>query len=406
MAPMDMTSRHIGRRTVERNTAHHSLRSTRGRIVHGFLSMVVLAGACTRSEQRATSDSATSTAEAGRTPASSVEEPIQAGSLGAGVVYTANEGGRSVSRIDLGTGRVLTFPVGIRPHNVQISRDGQHVFTVGSLSGAMAGMDMADSSAPEDEARAELGQLLVLSAAASDTVGATRITIGREPAHVILGATGERAYATSVAENAVLVVDVPQQRVIDTIPTAFAPHGLRMHPDGREIYVAGTAANAVSVLDVARSTETARIKVGRGPVQVGFLPDGSRVYVTLRDDNAVAVIDTRTRRMITVIPVGRSPIQLFATPDGRFVYVANQGSEAQPDSTVSVIDTQRNAVVKTLTTGRGAHGVVVSDDGQRMFITNTFAGTVSVIDVQAQRVIGTVRVGAEPGGITYRARTP
>jgi len=40
----------------------------------------------------------------------------------------------------------------------------------------------------------------------------------------------------------------------------------------------------------------------------------------------------------------------------------------------------------------------------RVFIANTFAGTMSVIDVAAQRVIGTVRVGAGPGGITYRAR--
>ncbi len=336
---------------------------------------------------------------------------MEAGSLGTGVVYTANEGGRSVSRIDLATGRVATFPIGLSPHNVQVSPDGRRIFVVGSLSGEMAGMAMSASGAPpgstaEDEAPAGPGQLLILDAAATDTVAATRVTVGREPAHVILDATGARAYTTSGAANAVLVVDVARRRVVRTIPTAASPHGLRMRPDGREIYVAGTAGGAVSVLNVTRYREAARIPVGRGPVQVGFLPDGARVYVTLRDDNAVAAIDTRTRRVIGTIPVGRGPIQLFATPDGRFVYVANQGTEDRPDSTVSVIDTQRNAVVKTLITGRGAHGVVVSDDGRRVFIANTFAGTVTVIDVAAQRVIGSVRVGAGPGGITYRAPTP
>ena len=364
-----------------------------------------LPGGCADPDRRAPSDPARGAAAAGTAPAAAP------GPLGAGVVYTANEGGQSVSRIDLATGRVATFEIGLRPHNAQISPDGRHLFAIGSLSGGMPGMAMSDSGtdpgrAAEDHAPAGPGQLLILDATATDTVGGTRVAVGREPAHVVLATAGAQAYTTSGAESAVLVVDVARRRVVDTIPTAASPHGLRVSPDGREVYVAGTAGDAVPVLDVARRRESARIPVGRGPVQVGFLPDGTRAYVTLRDDNAVAAIDTRTRRVTATIPVGRSPIQLFATPDGRFVYVANQGTEARPDSTVSVIDTQRNTVVATITTGRGAHGVVVSDDGRRVFVANTFAGTVSVIDVATQRVVGTVRVGAGPGGITYRAPTP
>lgn len=88
------------------------------------------------------------------------------------------------------------------------------------------------------------------------------------------------------------------------------------------------------------------------------------------------------------------------------MYVANQGTESEPDSTVSVIDTRGNTVVRTLIVGRGAHGVAISDDGMLVFITNTFAGTVSVINTMAQHVMATVRVGARPGGITYRAPAP
>ena len=415
MATADVTPGQIGRRTIGHDAACQPMWSARGRSVVGRLVLIAsigaLVGACAEPARRTPSDSARATSEAGPVPASSATAPVEAGSLGTGIVYTADEEGRSISRIDLATGRVATFPIGLSPHNVQISPDGRRLYAVGSLAAEMSGMAMSDRGEPsgstaEDEKPAGPGQLLILDAAATDTVGATRVTVGRAPAHVILGATGARAYTTSGAANAVLVVEVARRRVIDTIPTAASPHGLRMRPGGREIYVAGTAGNAVSVLDVARQRETARIPVGRGPVQVGFLPDGARAYVTLRDDNAVAAIDTRTRRVIATIPVGRSPIQLFATPDGRFVYVANQGTEARPDSTVSVIDTQRNAVVKSIITGRGAHGVVVSDDGRFVFIANTFAGTVSVIDVADQRVIGTVRVGAGPGGITYRAPTP
>ena len=323
---------------------------------------------------------------------------------GAGFVYSANEGADSISRIDLATGQVLTLPVPVTPHNVQISRDGRRLFAVGSMAGQMK--MAAPTAAPGGDAHAaskEPGGLVIFDATATNAASATLVAVGRAPAHVIVDARGERAYVSNAEDDAVSVVDAARGVVVSSIPTAASPHGLRMSPDGREIYVAATKGNAVSVIDVATSRELTRIPVGKAPVQVGFTPDGARVYVSLRDDNAVAVVDTKTRRLVTTIPVGRSPIQVFATPDGNFVYVANQGSEQQPDNTVSVIDTRRNLVVKTLTTDRGAHGVVVSDDGSRVFIANTFAGTVSTIDAATQVVMGSVRVGSGPGGITYRA---
>ena len=329
--------------------------------------------------------------------------------LGVGDVYTANERGGSISRIDLATGRVTTFAIGFLPHNVQVSADGRRILAVGSPPGAMSGMGGANAPPTMKRAvqgkqpEAPQGQFLSLGAAAIDTVGAVRIAIGREPAHVISDASGSRAYTTNGEANAVIVIDLARARITDTIATAAGPHGLRARPDGRELYVAGTKDNAVSVIDVASQREVTRVRVGRAPVQVAFLPDGERAYVTLRDDNAVAVLDTRTRRVLATIPVGRGPIQLIAGPDGRHVYVANQGTETEPDSTVSVIDTRRNAVARTLTVGRGAHGVAISDDGGLVFVANTFAGTVSVINTMAQHVIATVRVGAGPGGITYRA---
>jgi YVTN family beta-propeller protein len=332
-------------------------------------------------------------------------EPMAAApsASGTGFVYSANEGEDSISRFDLATGRVMTMPVPVTPHNVQISRDGRRLFAVGSMAGQMK--MAAEGAAPAGDAHAASkapGALVIFDATAANAATATVVSVDRAPAHVIVGARDDRAYVSNAEDDVVSVVDVARGRVVSSIPTAASPHGLRMSPDGREIYVAATKGNAVSVIDVATSREATRIPVGKAPVQVGFTPDGTRVYVSLRDDNAVAVVDTRTRRLMSTIPVGHSPIQVFATPDGKFMYVANQGTEREPDNTVSVIDTRLNVVVKTLTTDRGAHGVVVSDDGRRVFIANTFAGTVSTIDTATQRVIGTVRVGKGPGGITYR----
>ena len=61
-----------------------------------------------------------------------------------GVVFTADERGKSISVSNPETGEVRTTRIGIAPHNVQTSNDGKLLFVVGTLgndeemAGAMA----------------------------------------------------------------------------------------------------------------------------------------------------------------------------------------------------------------------------------------------------------------------------
>ena len=52
----------------------------------------------------------------------------------AGLVFTADELGSTVSRVDLFSGAVTTVPVGVSPHNVQITADGRTLLVVGTKS--------------------------------------------------------------------------------------------------------------------------------------------------------------------------------------------------------------------------------------------------------------------------------
>jgi YVTN family beta-propeller protein len=309
-----------------------------------------------------------------------------------GFVYTADEDGNSLTMVDLATGQARQVPLGISPHNVQITEDGALVLLVGPR--------VADAAANHVHGSGD-GLLVVLDAVSLEEVRAP-IPVGDHPAHVVADGRGRFAYVTDSGPNTVMVVDLQAGQVVGEIATCAYPHGLRMSPDGAELYVACVEANEVAVIDVAAGEEAARVEVGRAPVQVGFIPAGTRVYVSLRDENAVGVIDTRSREVLSRIPVGRGPIQLFATPDGRYIYVANEGTEEDPDHTVSVIAVASGEVVATVTTGAGAHGVVISDDGALAVISNLFAGTVSVIDVASQTVVAEFPVGDGPAGVTYR----
>ena len=316
----------------------------------------------------------------------------------AGVVYTADEHGSSISAINLASGKVSNVPIVISPHNVQITADGARLLAVGDPVGDGHG----HSANAGHGAKGAKGRLLVFDTARLNFGSVASIPVGTHPAHVVADRAGHRAFVTNAGDNAVAVVDLTRRAVVRTIGTGRYPHGLRLSPNGRELYVANVQDGSVSVIDTAKLTEVGRIPVGRAPVQVGFTPDGSRVYVSLRDENSVAIIDTESRTKTGTIAVGRGPIQVHVTPDGRFVYVANQGTDTEPTDTVSVIEVASGQVVDTIRTGKGAHGVAVSDDGTRIFITNIVDGTVSVIDAASRSVVETFHVGRGPNGITFR----
>ncbi len=264
-----------------------------------------------------------------------------------GVVYTADEHGNSVSRIDLASAKVDTFPVGATPHNVRFVSGKNMVLAVGTPMRAETDRGHAeaddthgtDSHGGGGHGDAEAGGVLIVMEAGRIATGpVASVEVNSHPAHVIADPVGERAFVTNSGDDTVSVVDLARGEVIKEIATGEYPHGLRMSPDGGTIYVANVEGGTVSVIDAASLEEIDRIEVGETPVQVGFTPDGKQVYVSLRDENKLAIIDTATRQVTARIVVGSSPIQVHATPDGRFVYVANQGTEAEPDETVSVID--------------------------------------------------------------------
>jgi YVTN family beta-propeller protein len=316
-----------------------------------------------------------------------------------GFVYTADEFGNSISQIDLTNGQVETVPVPISPHNVQITPDEVWLLAVGDPA---EGAEGHGHDAAGEEGKAP-GRLLVFNAAKLSAVPIASIEVGDHPAHVVTDPQGLRAFVTLAGENAIALVDLNRNEVVQKIPVGKYPHGLRISPDGKWAYIADVEENAVSVVDTTTLSEVARIPVGKAPVQVGFTPDGSRVYVSLRDENKVAVIDTASRSVIAQVPVGSNPIQVYATPDGAFMYVANQGTKSQPADTVSVIDVARGDLAATIRTGAGAHGVSVSSDGRYVFVSNIVDGTVSIIDTATLIVTDTIPVGKGPNGITFRS---
>lgn len=342
--------------------------------------VLILASACSRAPER---------------QETSVRQPSPAAQTRPSYVFTTDEGANALSRIDLSKGEVRSFPLPIRPHNVQASADGRHVVVAGPVVTSGGGHE--EHGAPSGMP----GRLFVIDTQSMDVAKAVVVDIGPNPAHVVVNGDTTRAFVTDSGTNRVQLIDLAQRKIVSEVPTGRYPHGLRLSPDGATIAVANLQDNTVSLIDIASARESARVPVGKAPVQVAWAPDGNSVYVSLRDEDAVASVDVTKRRKTASVRVGDGPIQLYVSPDGRALYAANEGTEEGPATTVSVIDTGKMRVVHTIEAGRGPHGIVITPDGKRVFVTNRFDDTVSEIDSAGPRVVRTYGVGDEPTGITY-----
>jgi YVTN family beta-propeller protein len=148
----------------------------------------------------------------------------------------------------------------------------------------------------------------------------------------------------------------------------------------------------VLVIDIAQRKIVNTIAVDNYPQSVYFTPDGLLAWVTHPFQNTIDVIDTLTQTEASAFFI-TSPYGVAFNSTGTRAYVATG-----PGGTVQVIDTTTYKLLNSYTVGAGAVDVLVTNDDGFVFVTNNTGGSVSVIDL-ANGDVQTVAVGPNPRGL-------
>jgi YVTN family beta-propeller protein len=157
-------------------------------------------------------------------------------------------------------------PVGKRPYDVVLSRNGALLFVSDWAGRVVLALD------PKD--------LTVVS----------KIPVGEHPNQLVLHPKDDRLFVACASSNCVSVIDTKRGTVIETIYTALFP----------------------------KSPE------GSTPDAVAISPDGGTLYVANADNNCVCVIDVRVpskSAVVGFIPTGWYPTAVAVTPDGKALLV-------------------------------------------------------------------------------------
>jgi YVTN family beta-propeller protein len=250
-------------------------------------------------------------------------------------LWVTNDEGNSLTAIDPRTGRPgPTVPV-LDPYNLYFTPDGRYAVV---MAERLRQVDFRDAHTMK------LRHVLNVPECAGVN-------------HADFTADGRLMFVSCEFGSAMLVIDVPHQRVVRTIalPPGSSPQDVKLSPDGSVFYVADLEHAGVWLFSARTFNRLGLIHTGAGAHGLYPSRDARFLYVSDRAAGDVAVIDFATRRVVKhwEIP-GGSPDMGNVSASGRVLWLSGRY-----DNSVYAIDTVTGKLLARVPVGAGPHGVCV-----------------------------------------------
>jgi DNA-binding beta-propeller fold protein YncE len=260
-------------------------------------------------------------------------------------LYVDNDQGNSLTPINPRTGRP-GHPIPVTdPYNLYFTPDGRYAIVVAerlrrldfrdprtlalrrSLSvPGCGGVDHMDFSANGRYAYASCefsGAMIVVDLRDLRVIQTLALHGGSaSPQDVKLSPDGRTLYVADMLNSGVWEFGMsPRLRIEHFLPTGAGAHGLYPSRDARVMYVSNRMAGTISVVSFAtrKVVKTWRLPTPASPDMGGVSADGRTLWLSGRYNSVVYAINTRTGRLRAEIPVGNGPHGLCVWPQpGRY----------------------------------------------------------------------------------------
>ena len=161
-------------------------------------------------------------------------------------IYTANIGSDSITILDRAAGaagwNATVVPVGKGPEGMDISPDGQQLWTAHSRDGGVSIIDLATRK--------------VLETFGAGTRRSNRIKFTLD---------GKRALISDLDGGELVVLDVATRKQIKRLKLGKTPEGILLEPGGARAYLAVAGENRVDILDLKSLEIEGKLETGAGP---------------------------------------------------------------------------------------------------------------------------------------------
>ncbi len=284
-----------------------------------------------------------------------------------GVVFVANEEGRSIAVVDLMKFRVRSeIALEADPTAVISHPRRPAVYALTPQTGVVHEIDPATFQARR---KARIGAPVTSMRLAAD--GASLWVLSRESRALIQ-----------------LPLDSFQSGARIRLPGAPADFDLAAGKAAVTLPEEGALAMAdLRAARVERVTST-----GPDPQTVRFHAEGKRVLCGNRGNRTLSIYDVAAGQIVVHLPLAVEPEHFCykASNEGE-LFVTGPGMDA-----VVVVYPYQSEVRETRLMGRSPGAMAVSAVPEYLFVANTESGNISVMDVETGKLLASVAVGAEP----------
>jgi DNA-binding beta-propeller fold protein YncE len=167
----------------------------------------------------------------------------------------------------------------------------------------------------------------------------------------------------------VIVVDVPQERVVKVVPLRprASPQDVKLSPDGKTFYVADLTFGGLWVIGARHFRLHGFIRTGSGAHGLYPSRNARFLYVSNRGAGTVSVIRFATKRIVATwhIP-GGSPDMGNVSANGRVLWLSGRY-----DNSVYAINTRTGKLIRRIPVGFEPHGLCVYPQPGRYSLGHT-----------------------------------
>ena len=210
--------------------------------------------------------------------------------------------------------------------------------------------------------------------------------------------------------NKLLVLNIETEEVEKELETnQKKSHLAVLHPKKAIAYTTNINSGSVSVIDLNNNKVIETISCGIGRKGIDITPDGSEIWVTNTKENIITVIDTKTNTIINTISSGNESLKLKFSVDGKYCLVVNS-----TDGSIDIFNQESKEKIKTIM----LHGkttllekvlyhtprpvnILMHPNGLYAFISNSNAKKIEVVDMKSFKIVSTIGTGDVPDALVF-----
>lgn len=161
-------------------------------------------------------------------------------------------------------------------------------------------------------------------------------------------------------------------------PTGSRPFPASATSDGRLAFVPGYADGTVTVIDLYNDRVLETVTVGTNPSGGAVLPGDIDYAVVVRGENHVAFINTASHLVVGGLTegIGESPFSFVVSPNGRLGFVNNTGS-----ADISVVDLSSRRVIDRIPVPDTPIVMAVHPSGEALWVSSEGVHRLSVYSI-------------------------